>query len=85
MDLVAQYGRPAFGLDYYAAAEDLGQLADLMEGDSSSSGNSSGGGGGGSGELPGEGERQSATATAFPPRFRRLTSALCEASGPFRF
>ena len=30
VDLVAQYGRPAFGLDYYAAAEDLGQLADLM-------------------------------------------------------
>ncbi len=53
VDLVGQYGRPAFGLEYYAQAEDLGQLADLM---------AEGG----------------PTGAAFPPRFRRLTSALCE-------
>lgn len=71
VDLVAQYGRPAFGLEYYTAAEDLGQLADLMAGESAAGSSST--------NEPG-GERQSATATSFPPRFRRLTSALCEAS-----
>lgn len=50
VDLVAQYGRPALGLEYYTQAEDLGQLAQLMSG----------------------------TDSAFPPRFRRLTAALCE-------
>jgi hypothetical protein len=38
VDLVAQYGRPALGLDYYTAAEDLKQLADLMTQDSSAAG-----------------------------------------------
>jgi hypothetical protein len=53
VDLVAQYGRPAFGLEYYAQAEDLGQLAGLMSEDGPAGG-------------------------AFPPRFHRLTAALCE-------
>ena len=30
VDLVAQYGRPDLGLEYYTAAEDLQQLAGLM-------------------------------------------------------
>lgn len=36
VDLVAQYGRPDLGLEYYTAAEDLQQLAGLMAEDSSS-------------------------------------------------
>ncbi len=31
VDLVSQYGRPAFGLEYYLEAQDLGQLAALVE------------------------------------------------------
>lgn len=55
VDLVAQYGQPDLGLDFYMQAEDLSQLAHLM----------------------------SASETAFPPRFRKLTSALCEVVDDF--
>jgi hypothetical protein len=43
VDLVAQYGRPDLGLEYYTAAEDLQQLAGLMaEGSGSAAGSRSG-------------------------------------------
>lgn len=55
VDLVAQYGRPDLGLDFYMQAEDMGQLSELMM----------------------------SSETAFPPRFRKLTSALCEVVDDF--
>ena len=115
MDLVAQYGRPDLGLEYYTAAEDLQQLAGLMaEGSGSAAGGRSGSSSGApkclfghadarcimssaimcvrtpaltslgclcsGGEQSAEGGQRPCTSTSFPPRFRRLTAALCEAS-----
>mmetsp|Transcript_15861 Transcript_15861/g.47739 ORF Transcript_15861/g.47739 Transcript_15861/m.47739 type:complete len:320 (-) Transcript_15861:325-1284(-) len=54
VDLVAQYGRPEMGLEFYLQADDLAA------------------------QLPGLMDRRGPDGAAFPPRYRRLTAALCE-------